>query len=146
MRTGKVEIGQGLKTAIAQVAAEELDVSFARIRMMTADTAATADENVTSGSRSMEVSATAVRFAAAEARGIMLDMAAKDLGVPRDGLEVEDGTISSPATNQTLTYWELMGGRLFNRKATAAYPPKPPESHHIVGERSRHAGCAYVHV
>lgn len=135
MRTGKVEIGQGLKTAIAQVAAEELDVSFARIRIMTADTGATADENVTSGSRSMEVSATAVRFAAAEARGIILDMAAEELGVPRDGLEVEDGTISSPATNQTLTYWELMGGRLFNRKATAAYPPKPPESHHIVGER-----------
>jgi nicotinate dehydrogenase subunit B len=135
VRTGKVEIGQGLKTAIAQVAAEELDVSFARIRIMTADTAATADENVTSGSRSMEVSATAVRFAAAEARGIMLDMAAESLRVDRDSLVIEDGTITSPATNQNLTYWELMGGRPFARKATAAYPPKAPETHSIVGQR-----------
>jgi CO/xanthine dehydrogenase Mo-binding subunit len=135
VRSGKVEIGQGLKTAAAQVAAEELDVSLARVRIKTADTAESADENVTSGSRSMEVSATALRFAAAECRAIMLDMAAERLKVDKDTLSVDDGTITSPATNQQLTYWELMGGKKFARKATAAFPPKPPKDHRIVGTR-----------
>jgi CO/xanthine dehydrogenase Mo-binding subunit len=135
VRSGKVEIGQGLKTAAAQVAAEELDVSLARVRIKTADTAESADENVTSGSKSMEMSATALRFAAAECRAIMLDMAAERLNVDKDTLNVDDGTITSPATNQQLTYWELMGGQKFNRKATAAFPPKPPKAHRIVGTR-----------
>ncbi len=135
VRSGKVEIGQGLKTAAAQVAAEELDISLARVRIKTADTGETADENVTSGSRSMEVSATALRFAAAECRAILVQMASEKLGVPADQLTVEDGTIRGPATNQQVTYWDLMGGRKFARKATAAFPPKAPQAHHIVGTR-----------
>jgi CO/xanthine dehydrogenase Mo-binding subunit len=135
VRSGKVEIGQGLKTAAAQVAAEELDVSLVRVRVKTADTAETADENVTSGSRSMEMSATALRYAAAECRAIMLQMAADRFGVPVDQLSVEDGTIRGPGSNQRITYWELMGGKKFGRDATATVPPKLPQAHRIVGTR-----------
>ncbi len=135
VRSGKIEIGQGLKTAAMQVAAEELDVNLSRVRIKTADTGETADENVTSGSRSMEVSATALRFAAAECRGIMLKMAAEKLGVPVESLSVEDGAIRSSESNQQVTYWDLMGGRKFGRDATAAFPPKPPQAHRVVGTR-----------
>src|SRR5262249_11803944 len=70
--TGKVELGQGIKTALAQVAAEELDVGLARIEMVTADTGLTPDEGVTSGSQSMLQSGNAIRQAAAEARQYMV--------------------------------------------------------------------------
>lgn len=133
VRTGKVEIGQGLQTAVAQVAAEELDVNLSRVRVRTADTDETADENVTSGSQSMQMSATALRYAAAECRAIMVDMAAEMFGVPAASLTVEDGAIRGPGSNQQVTYWELMGGKHFGRDATAAIAPKAPGQHRIVG-------------
>ena len=153
VKTGKVEIGQGVKTAVAQVAAEELDVSLNRVRVKTADTAETADENVTSGSRSMEVSATALRYAAAECRAILLAMAAERLGVAAGDLTVDDGTITSPATNRQVTYWELMGGTPFARDATAGARPKAFAEHRIVGTRVPRLDlpgkvfgkCAFVH-
>src|SRR3954468_8467210 len=80
--TGKVEIGQGAVTALLQMAAEELDVSPARIRMVSGDTALTPDEGFTAGSQSMEYGGTALRYAAAEARAILLGLAAEKLGVP----------------------------------------------------------------
>ena len=70
--TGKVEIGQGITTALAQVVAEELDVSIDRLRLVTADTERTPNEGYTSGSWSMAMSGTALRFAAAQARFILL--------------------------------------------------------------------------
>ena len=79
--TGKVELGQGLKTAIARIGAEELDVSLARIRVQTADTAHGPNELLTVGSGSMEESGTAMRQAAAEARQHLLELAAEHLGV-----------------------------------------------------------------
>ena len=66
--TGKVELGQRITTALALIAAEELDVSFARIRMLPVDTLTSPDEGVTSGSNSMMMSGAAVRMAAASAR------------------------------------------------------------------------------
>ena len=69
--TGKCELGQGLKTAIAQVAAEELEVPLEAIRLVTADTGATPDEGFTAGSNSMKDSATTVRHAAAEVRELL---------------------------------------------------------------------------
>ena len=82
--TGKVELGQGILTALAQIAAEELDLPLARVRMIAGDTAQTPDEDYTSGSQSIEYGGTAVRLACAEARALLVDQAAKRLGMPAD--------------------------------------------------------------
>src|ERR1039458_8342081 len=66
--TGKVELGQGILTALAQIAADELDVAMSRIVMISGDTTQTPDEGVTSGSLSIEYSGTALRYACAEVR------------------------------------------------------------------------------
>jgi CO/xanthine dehydrogenase Mo-binding subunit len=91
--TGKAELGQGIKTAILQVAAEELEVDPASIALITADTALTPDEGFTAGSQSMQNSGTAVRNAAAQVRELLIARAAQQLGVPATKLSAENGTI-----------------------------------------------------
>src|SRR6202163_4426952 len=85
---GKVEIGQGIITALAQIAADELDVDLGRVRMLPASTAMSPNEGVTSGSLSVEQSGSALRYACAQARSIYLAAAAQRLGVPAESLEV----------------------------------------------------------
>src|SRR6185503_13467181 len=82
--TGKLELGQGISTAIAQVAAEELDHDINNVEVILADTARTPDEGYTVGSGSIEQSAMAVRFAAAAARQKLLQLASQQLSVPID--------------------------------------------------------------
>jgi nicotinate dehydrogenase subunit B len=77
--SGKVEIGQGIKTAVAQIAAEELDVALERIRVITADTDQSPNEGVTAGSMSLQTSGNALRLAAAEARHWLLQLAFEEL-------------------------------------------------------------------
>jgi CO/xanthine dehydrogenase Mo-binding subunit len=91
--TGKCELGQGIKTALIQVAAEELVVPPEAIQLITADTAATPNEGYTAGSHSMQDSATAIRHAAAQARSLLVGEAATRLGVPRERLTVQDGAV-----------------------------------------------------
>ncbi len=93
--TGKVELGQGIVTALAQIAAEELDLPLTRVHMISGDTARTPNEGVTSGSQSIEYGGTALRLAGAEARAILIDAAAKKLGVAPDTLTVAEGTIGA---------------------------------------------------
>ena len=93
--TGKVELGQGITTALAQIIAEELDLSLARVQMISGDTGKTPDEGYTSGSQSIEYGGTALRLAGAEVRAILLDLAAKRLNVGADMLTVANGTINS---------------------------------------------------
>src|SRR6195952_1098514 len=78
---GKVEIGQGIVTALAQIAADELDLEIGRVRMVRATTAGSPNEGVTSGSLSVQQSGRAVRHACAEVRQIFLTAAADRLGV-----------------------------------------------------------------
>ena len=80
MFTGKCELGQGILTALAQIASDELDVAYERIEMVSADTARTPNEGMTAGSLSVENSGTALRFACAEARQILLELAAQEAG------------------------------------------------------------------
>jgi CO/xanthine dehydrogenase Mo-binding subunit len=131
--SGKVEIGQGIKTVIAQIAAEELDVSLDRIRVVLADTERTPDEGYTAGSNSTQGSGGAVRQAAAEARAILMGMAAAQLDAPVARLQVEDGMVMDPATESQVSYWELMGGRRFAQAATGQALPKSPQSYRVVG-------------
>jgi CO/xanthine dehydrogenase Mo-binding subunit len=133
LRTGKAELGQGIKTAIARVGAEELDVSLARVRVETADTARGPNELMTVGSMSVEDSGTAMRQVAAEARQYLLELAAQRLGAPLEKLEVEDGTVRVRGSDRRTDYWELLGGRDFARRVTGEAVPKAAERHRLVG-------------
>ena len=109
--TGKVELGQGIKTALIQVAAEELAVEPASLTLMTADTATTPNEQVTSGSQSMQESATAIRHAAAQARELLINAAASRFGLPADRLKAQDGAIVSD-DGRRMSYGELVSDNL----------------------------------
>src|SRR5436309_556116 len=91
--TGKVELGQGIITALAQIAAEELDLPLARVTMISGDTGRTPNEGVTSGSQSIENSGTALRLAAAEVVQIMRELAAPRLDAHAGELTVRDGVL-----------------------------------------------------
>ncbi len=129
--TGKAELGQGVKTALAQIAAEELDVAFARVTLATADTSSTANEGYTSGSNSLKDSGTAIRNAAAQVRAILVARAAQRLNAAPDALKVEDGTVSGPG-NAKVTYGELVAGENLHVEAKPASTFKDPRLYRIV--------------
>ena len=130
--TGKCEIGQGILTALAQIAADELDVAYERVEIISADTARTPNEGMTAGSLSVEGSGTALRFACAEARGMLLAAASKKLNVAVEKLSVADGAIS--ASPVRMTYWDVAKDVTFKREATAAFKPKPVAQHTVIGK------------
>jgi nicotinate dehydrogenase subunit B len=130
--TGKVELGQGNLTALAQIAAEELDAAFERVRMRPVDTSHSPDENYTAGSASIEATGSALRYAAANARAILLEMAAAKLGVSVDGLTVDDGLIGSSAVTGRVTYWLLASEAPLVRDASTV-PLKSASEYRIVG-------------
>ena len=129
---GKVEIGQGIVTALAQIAADELDVDLARVRMVRATTAGSPNEGVTSGSLSIQQSGRAIRAACAEIRHIFLAAASDKLGVDADTLDIEDGTISGPGNVRT-SYWELAGEVSLDRDATPGAKAKPIAKRALAG-------------
>ncbi|MFN0298743.1 MAG: molybdopterin cofactor-binding domain-containing protein [Burkholderiales bacterium] len=133
---GKVEIGQGILTSLAQIAAEELDVRLDRIRMVAANTASSPNEGVTSGSLSIQDSGVAIRYVCAEVRAILLQEAAAEFGVAVDKLKVTDGTIAIEGRATTTNYWALATDALFDRNATAQAPVKNPADYTIVGKRA----------
>src|SRR5262252_8966597 len=129
---GKVEIGQGIVTALAQIAADELDVDLGRVRMIRATTAASPNEGVTSGSLSIQQSGRALRQACAEIRQLFLAAATDRLGVDAGALTVDDGTISGPG-NVTTSYWELAQDVSLDRDATGGIRPKPIAQRALAG-------------
>ncbi len=129
---GKVEIGQGIVTALAQIAADELDVDISRIEMVRAATPASPNEGVTSGSLSVQHSGRAIRFACAEVRQIFLNAAAERLGVAPDVLTITDGNIAGPG-NVSTSYWELAGDISLDRDATAGAQPKSSAQRTLAG-------------
>jgi nicotinate dehydrogenase subunit B len=131
--TGKVELGQGIVTALAQIAAEELDLPLARISMISGDTGRTPNEGQTAGSQSIENSGTALRLAAAEVRAMLLDLAAAKLEAGADSLNVTDGVVSAP-NGKKISYGELASSVDLHRETTASAKPKPATAHKIVGQ------------
>src|SRR5215210_1161186 len=123
IRPGKVEIGQGILTALVQIVAEELDIGVERIRLVTAATTLSPNEGITSGSRSIQESGIALRFAAAEAREILLGRAAEKLGVTLEQLTVKDGVITA-RSGGSVTYWELADSSMLRRAASGEAVPK----------------------
>jgi CO/xanthine dehydrogenase Mo-binding subunit len=130
--SGKVEIGQGILTAMAQIVADELDVEISRVRMVPASTASSPNEGVTSGSLSIQQSGSALRYACAEARALYLEAAAQRLGIAAQTLEVRDGEIAGPGNLRT-SYWELADQGLLERDATASVAPKASAARRLTG-------------
>ena len=133
--TGKVDLGTGIRTALSQIAAEELDVPVAWIKLVEGDTALTPDQGPTWGSLSVQVGGVQIRQAAATARKALVDMAAKRLGVAPGELEAQYGVIrvKSDPTKST-SYSELIGDREFRLKLDKAAPVKEPARYGIVGK------------
>ena len=129
---GKVEIGQGILTALAQIVAEELDVALARVELAPTNTSYSPNEGMTSGSQSITDGGTALRYAAAEARDLLLQRAAQRLGVSLEQLSVADGVVTA-RSGGSVTYWEIASDDLLAREATAEIAPKPPSQHTVIG-------------
>ena len=134
--SGKAELGQGIKTALAQIAADELDVSFHRIRVQMADTEQTPDEGGTTGSMSLQTSGNAIRIASAEARFHLLSGAFEHLEslTPMSDLQVLDGMVTDPATGGQVSYWDLMAGKKFERLITGQPAVKAEKAYKTVGK------------
>jgi nicotinate dehydrogenase subunit B len=131
--TGKDELGQGFKTAFQQIAAEELDVPFASLKVVTADTKLTANEGYTSGSHSMQDSGTAIQNAAAQTRALLVAEAARHLDLPAEGLKTENGAVIA-TDGRRLSYGELVASDMLHVQAQAKSTLKDPATFKIMGQ------------
>jgi CO/xanthine dehydrogenase Mo-binding subunit len=132
--TGKVEIGQGLCGAIAQVAAEELDMQVSQIEIVIADTRRTPNEGFTGASSSTENSVLSVRYAAATARRELLELASKILGVGIENLQMQDGKVSAKNGGRVLTFFELLDGKKLQSEVKLPLTLKPKDQYRISGK------------
>lgn len=130
--TGKAELGQGIRTALLQVAAEELEVAPGRIAIVTADTGRTANEGYTSGSRSMQDSGTAIRHAAAQVREILVAEAARRWGVEAARCRAEDGAVLGPDGSRA-GYGALVEAEALTGRAQPASRLKDPARFKVMG-------------
>jgi nicotinate dehydrogenase subunit B len=131
--TGKVELGQGFKTAFQQIAAEELDVPFDSLKVITADTRRTANEGYTSGSHSMQDSGTAIQHAAAQVRALLVAEAARRLDLPSEDLRTENGAVIAP-DGRRFTYGELVAADMLHVQAQATSNLKDPAKYAVMGQ------------
>ncbi len=130
--TGKAELGQGIETALIQVAAEELVVEPAAITLVTADTARTPDEGYTAGSHSMQGSGTAIMNAAAQAREILLGLASERLQQPRAELKAAQGAVVAP-DGRRLAYADLVSERTLHVRAEPRSQLGDPAHRRVMG-------------
>lgn len=137
VRTGKVDIGQRISTALALIAAEELDVDYDLIDVDLIDTETALNEEYTSASNSMERSGQSLRLAAATARRRLLELAAEALESIPASLEVSDGLIHARPSNRTVSYWDLMAGKRFDIEVDDNVPVKPPKDYKQIGRSIR---------
>jgi nicotinate dehydrogenase subunit B len=133
IRVGKVEYGQGIWTALAQVAAEELQVALARVRMAPVSTSTSPDEGVTAGSLSVQDSGSALRQVCAQARDLLLTAAATRLETSPAALEVADGQIQTADGPTGLSYWTLAQPGMLDRPADRPVPSRPPGGWSVAG-------------
>lgn len=132
--TGRVDIGTGIKTALAQIAADELEVQFERVTVVQGDSALTPDQGPTVASISISRGGSEIRRAAAEARQALLGLASERLGIAVDQLSARNGAVSVQADpSRQVSYGELIGGRRFELEVTGSAPLKSPADYTIVG-------------
>jgi len=144
---GKMDMGHGLQVAIAQIVAEELDVPFKSVKVYMGDTANSVNQGGASGSTGIQMGGKQMRMAAAEARRVLVEMAASQLSVPAEKLVITDGVITaSDDGSKRISYAQLIGGKYFNVQldwnkaygntlyAPGKAQPKKPSEHKIVGQ------------
>nr|WP_298688566.1 molybdopterin cofactor-binding domain-containing protein [uncultured Dongia sp.] len=131
--SGKVELGQGIATALSQIVAEELDVALGRIDAQATDTDRSPNEGFTAGSQSVEMSGAALRLAAAQARDALLKTAAVQLDAAISGLTCQDGTILLHGTATDLDFWSLARLVDWQQPVTGQIAVKSIASHRLVG-------------
>jgi nicotinate dehydrogenase subunit B len=131
--TGKAELGQGFKTAFQQIAAEELDVAFEALKVITADTGRTANEGYTSGSQSMQYSGTAIQNAAAQVRALLMAEAARRRDLPVENFRTENGAVIAP-DGQRFGYGELVAGDMLHVQAQPKSKLKDPATYKVMGQ------------
>jgi nicotinate dehydrogenase subunit B len=152
---GKMDMGHGLTVAIGQMVAEELDVPFKAVTVYLGDTATSVNQGGASGSTGIQMGGKQMRVAAAEARRVLVEMAAEKLGLPADQLTVTDGVVHAKNdAAKNASYGELIGGRYFNVQldwnkqygntlyAPGKAQPKKPSEHKIVGQRIKREDVA----
>lgn len=131
--TGKAELGQGFKTAFQQIAAEELDVAFQSLKVITADTGLTPNEGFTSGSNSAHLSGTAIQNAAAQVRELLVAAAAQRLNLPAENLRTENGAVISP-DGRRLRYGDLVAADMLHVRAQPTSKLKDPATFKVMGQ------------
>jgi CO/xanthine dehydrogenase Mo-binding subunit len=152
---GKMDMGQGLFVAIGQIVAEELDVPFDRVTVLMGDTANSVNQGGASGSTGVQDGGKQMRVAAAEARRVLVEMAAEKLGLAADQLTVTDGVVHAGSdAAKKVSYADLVGGRYFNVQldwnkkygnplyAPGKAKPKDAKDHKIVGQPIKRADIA----
>jgi CO/xanthine dehydrogenase Mo-binding subunit len=152
---GKMDMGQGLYVSIGQMVAEELDVPFERVKVHMADTRTSVNQGGASGSTGIQHGGKQMRAAAAEARRVLVEMAAQKLGVAAGELTVTDGVVHAKGdAAKKASYAELIGGRYFNVQlewnkqvgnllyAPGKAKPKDPKDYKIVGQPIKRADIA----
>ncbi|TFI19600.1 xanthine dehydrogenase family protein molybdopterin-binding subunit, partial [Herbaspirillum sp. 3C11] len=132
--SGKVDLGQGLRIAIRQMAAEELGIGVDKIEMIEGDTALTPDQGPTAGSSGVMRGGVQIRQAAATAREALLAMAAARLQKPASDLMVQDGVVRPKSGGAGLSFAELVGGKRFDLKVDAKAPLNNPQHYRVVGK------------
>jgi nicotinate dehydrogenase subunit B len=131
---GKVDLGQGLRIAMRQIAGEELGIGVDMIKYVEGDTALTPDQGRTSGSNGIQRGGMQLRRAAATARQALIELAAQRLNAAPDDLVAKDGEIKVKNGGAGIRFAELIGGRSFNLKLNSKAPLKDPATYTLVGK------------
>src|SRR5438445_10290706 len=130
---GHVDLGTGIRTALGQIVAEELDVSFARVVVVLGDTSLVPNQGATIASETIQITAVPLRKAAAQARQFLVERAAARLEVPVEGLVIEDGLIRGK-DNRSVSYGELITGETIQLELADDVPVKSADAYTIVGQ------------
>jgi CO/xanthine dehydrogenase Mo-binding subunit len=152
LAVGKVELGQGNVTALAQIAAEELDIDLSRIAVLSGDTQDAPDEGQTTSSQSIEVSGRSVRLVTAELRARVLDRLARRLNCAPAEISVEDGTFRHGDVPTGHDYWNFVQAEDFAAEIAGTATPKPHTAYRVVGKPVKRrdlplkvSGAGFIH-
>jgi nicotinate dehydrogenase subunit B len=130
---GHVDLGTGIRTALGQIVAEELDVSFARVVVVLGDTSRVPNQGATIASETIQITAVPLRKAAAQARQFLIGRAAERLELPIEDLAIEDGLIRG-RDNRSISYGELIAGDSIRLELADNVQVKAVDAYTIVGQ------------